>query len=111
MPSASGSLRSTTRPSYANDLQPLDGIGGVAGLGGGKAVGFEAGDDGLAEIEVVFDDQNGGQGALAHISCVSTSRRGSSITGRLAPRWEGLFRLTVEQLIHHCTRPKTKCSL
>ena len=47
--------------------QPLDGIGGVAGLRRGKAVGFEAGDDGLAEIEVVFDDENGRQGALAHI--------------------------------------------
>ena len=46
--------------------QPLDGVGGVAGLRGGKAVGFEAGDDGLAEIEVVFDDENGRQGALAH---------------------------------------------
>jgi hypothetical protein len=47
--------------------EPLDGIGGVAGLGGGKAVGFEAGDDGLSEIEVVFDDQNGRQGALGHM--------------------------------------------
>jgi hypothetical protein len=47
--------------------EPLDGIGGVAGLGGDKAGGFEAGDDGLTEIEVVFDDQNGRQSALGHM--------------------------------------------
>ncbi len=56
--------------------QTFDGVGGVAGLCRGEAVGLEAGDNGLTEIKVVFDDKNGRQGALAHSSLASTSRRG-----------------------------------
>ena len=46
--------------------QPLDGIRGIGGLCGRKAVGFQAGNDGLTEVEVVFDDKDGRQGSLAH---------------------------------------------
>jgi len=35
-------------------------------LCGRKAVGFQAGNDGLTEVEVVLDDKNGRQGSLAH---------------------------------------------
>jgi hypothetical protein len=73
--------------------QPLGGIGSVTGLRRSKAVSFETGDDGLAEIDVVFDDQNGRQGALRHrLVRVQQVVAGRPLAGvpRLAFRWEGL---------------------
>ena len=92
--------------------QPLDGIGGIGGLRGGKAVGFQAGDDGLTEIEVVFDDKNGRQGSLAHISVRSTSRCLVPMVSAV-PKAPEPHRAPAGPLSNpiDCTCPKLKCSL
>jgi hypothetical protein len=46
--------------------EPLDRIRGVSGLRRRKTAGFQTGHDGLTKIEVIFNDEDGGQCALAH---------------------------------------------
>ena len=54
-------------PVIGKCLEPFERVGCVDRLGRRKSVGFERLDNGLAEIDVIFDNQNGWLDALAHI--------------------------------------------
>ena len=55
--------------------QPLDGIRGIGGLCGRKAVGFQAGNDGLTEVEVVSTTRMDGKARWLIRSLTSSYRR------------------------------------